>query len=72
MGFFMRFLFHICFQYVFDLLFTGFLFVFLQPLTCEVLQSDGSKVNFPLNQSFNQTQIEWFKAGSALNKMAQK
>jgi aconitate hydratase len=29
--------------------------------------SDGTKEKFPVNHSFNNTQIEWFKAGSALN-----
>ncbi|XP_028395483.1 aconitate hydratase, mitochondrial-like [Dendronephthya gigantea] len=41
-----------------------------KPITCEVLHKDGSKEQFPLNHTFNETQIEWFKAGSALNNMA--
>jgi aconitate hydratase len=29
--------------------------------------SDGTKENFPANHSYNESQIEWFNAGSALN-----
>lgn len=29
--------------------------------------SDGTEERFPVNHSYNDTQIEWFKAGSALN-----
>ena len=29
--------------------------------------SDGTKENIPANHSYNESQIEWFKAGSALN-----
>jgi aconitate hydratase len=29
--------------------------------------SDGSKVEFPVNHTYNEAQIEWFKSGSALN-----
>ena len=37
------------------------------PLTLEVVHSDGSKDVIKLNHTYNQAQIEWFKAGSALN-----
>jgi aconitate hydratase len=40
-----------------------------KPLTLVVHKGD-SKVEVKLNHTFNQGQIEWFKAGSALNKMA--
>ena len=30
---------------------------------------DGSKLNLPLNHTFNENQIAWFQAGSALNAM---
>ncbi|XP_046856176.1 aconitate hydratase, mitochondrial-like [Xenia sp. Carnegie-2017] len=40
-----------------------------KPLTCEVTHEDGSKEQFLLNHTFNDTQIQWFKAGSALNNM---
>lgn len=41
----------------------------LQPLTAVITHGDGSQDTIQLNQSFNETQIEWFKAGSALNRM---
>jgi len=36
-------------------------------LTVEVLHADGTKDTIKLNHTYNQQQIEWFKAGSALN-----
>ncbi len=36
-------------------------------LTLEVVHADGSKDTIMLNHSYNAQQIEWFKAGSALN-----
>lgn len=39
------------------------------PLTCRVKHADGSTDEFSLNHTFNDGQIEWFKAGSALNRM---
>lgn len=36
-------------------------------LTLEVVHADGSKDSIKLNHTYNQQQIEWFKAGSALN-----
>ena len=42
-----------------------------KPLTLHVKKSNGSSVDIKLNHTFNQGQIEWFKAGSALNKMAE-
>ncbi|XP_055341457.1 probable aconitate hydratase, mitochondrial [Paramacrobiotus metropolitanus] len=41
-----------------------------KPVDCVVKHSDGSNEAFQLNHSFNAQQIEWFKAGSALNRMA--
>jgi aconitate hydratase len=38
-----------------------------KPLHLEVVHADGSKDVVALNHSYNQAQIEWFKAGSALN-----
>jgi aconitate hydratase len=32
-------------------------------------RKDGSIAQFNVNHTFNEQQIEWFKAGSALNKM---
>ncbi len=37
-----------------------------------IKHSDGSKDEVMLNHTFNSAQIEWFKAGSALNLIAQK
>jgi len=42
-----------------------------KPLTMVVKKSDGSSHNITLNHTFNAEQIDWFKAGSALNKMRQ-
>ena len=36
-------------------------------LTLEAVHSDGSKDLIKLNHSYNQSQIEWYNAGSALN-----
>ncbi len=36
-------------------------------LTLEVVHTDGSKHTIKLNHTYNSQQIEWFKAGSALN-----
>jgi aconitate hydratase len=40
-----------------------------KPLTAVVAKPDGSSFNIALNHTFNEGQIEWFKAGSALNFM---
>lgn len=37
------------------------------PLTVVLNHADGSKVEIVVNHTYNQGQIEWFKAGSALN-----
>lgn len=42
-----------------------------QPVKCEIKHKDGSKEEIQLNHTMNEQQIEWFKAGSALNRMAQ-
>uniref|UniRef100_A0A8C5F7W1 Aconitase 2, mitochondrial n=1 Tax=Gadus morhua TaxID=8049 RepID=A0A8C5F7W1_GADMO len=39
------------------------------PLTAVVKHRDGSTDSLELNHTFNETQIEWFQAGSALNRM---
>jgi len=39
-------------------------------VTLAVKHADGSKEEIPLAHTFNEGQIEWFKAGSALNLMA--
>ncbi|XP_059809702.1 aconitate hydratase, mitochondrial [Hypanus sabinus] len=42
-----------------------------KPLTCTLKHKDGSQDTILLNHSFNEGQIEWFQAGSALNRMKQ-
>jgi aconitate hydratase len=41
-----------------------------QPVTCIVHHADGKKETLLLNHTYNETQVEWFKAGSALNLMS--
>uniref|UniRef100_T1JJR7 Aconitate hydratase, mitochondrial n=1 Tax=Strigamia maritima TaxID=126957 RepID=T1JJR7_STRMM len=43
-----------------------------KPVKCEIKHADGKKEVVSLNHSMNDLQIEWFRAGSALNRMAQK
>lgn len=43
-----------------------------EPLTLEVIHSDGTKENIALNHTYNASQIEWFEAGSALNLIKQQ
>lgn len=38
-----------------------------KPLTLEAVHADGSKDIIKLNHTYNQAQIEWYNAGSALN-----
>ncbi|XP_029446106.1 aconitate hydratase, mitochondrial isoform X2 [Rhinatrema bivittatum] len=40
-----------------------------QPLKCIIKHQNGSEETILLNHTFNETQIEWFQAGSALNRM---
>ena len=40
-------------------------------LHMELLHEDGSKDEIELNHTYNQSQIDWFKAGSALNLIKQ-
>ena len=42
-----------------------------KPLTVVGKKPDGSTYEFLVNQTFNDNQITWFKAGSALNAMGQ-
>ena len=39
---------------------------------CIISHADGNKDEILLNHSYNQSQIEWFKAGSALNVLRNK
>jgi aconitate hydratase len=38
-----------------------------KPLTVRLKHADGTSEEFAVNHSYNQIQIEWFRAGSALN-----
>ncbi|SFU38633.1 aconitase [Pustulibacterium marinum] len=40
------------------------------PLTIEVVHADGSKDEIKVNHTYNENQIKWYKAGSALNLIA--
>jgi aconitate hydratase len=41
-------------------------------LTVVVHHPDGSTEEFPVNHTYNEQQIEWFKAGGALNIIRMK
>jgi len=41
-------------------------------VTCTATHPDGSSDSFPLNHTYNDLQIQWFKHGSALNYMKSK
>ena len=38
-----------------------------QPIKCSITKADGSTVEFEAKHTFSPEQVEWFKAGSALN-----
>jgi len=38
-----------------------------QPVKCSITKTDGSTVEFEAKHTFSPEQVEWFKAGSALN-----
>ncbi|HEX4820625.1 MAG TPA: aconitate hydratase, partial [Acidimicrobiales bacterium] len=38
-----------------------------QPVHCRITKPDGTTIDFDCTQTFSPEQIEWFKAGSALN-----
>eukprot|EP00736_Rhodelphis_marinus_P013474 Rmarinus@m.12935 len=40
-----------------------------KPVTMKVKKSDGETFDVKLNHTFNEQQVQWFKAGSALNHM---
>ena len=42
------------------------------PLTVVLHHKDGTTDEFKVNHSYNDVQIEWFKAGSALNLIRQQ
>ena len=41
-----------------------------KPLTIEIVHADGSKDTIKVNHTYNEAQIAWYKAGSALNLIA--
>ena len=43
-----------------------------KPVTCYLHHADGTRETLQLRHSLNPTQIEWFKAGSALNLVSQQ
>jgi aconitate hydratase len=43
-----------------------------KPLEVQGKRQDGSTYSFPVNHTFNENQLTWFKAGSALNAMKQE
>ena len=44
----------------------------LLPVTAEIAHRDGSRETISLRHTLNSEQIEWFKAGSALNLLRQR
>lgn len=42
-----------------------------KPVDCQIKHADGKVDTIKLNHTFNEQQIGWFKAGSALNRMKQ-
>ena len=43
-----------------------------QPVRCQIVKPDGSTVDFEATHTFSPEQVEWFKAGSALNIVRQR
>ncbi len=43
-----------------------------KPLTVTLHHADGTSVSFPVNHTYNENQIEWFRAGSALNLISSR
>jgi len=43
-----------------------------KPLKVSLNHADGTREEFTVSHSYNQVQIEWFKAGSALNLIRMK
>lgn len=49
----------------------SFVELYFQSVQCEVKHQDGSVDKITLNHTMNEGQLEWFRAGSALNRMAE-
>jgi aconitate hydratase len=43
-----------------------------KPVACVLHKADGSEVNFEGLHTFSDEQVEWFRAGSALNIVRKK
>ena len=43
-----------------------------KPMQCRINKADGTTINFEALHTFSDEQVEWFKAGSALNIVRQK
>ncbi len=43
-----------------------------KPITCTITHADGKSEDIALHHSYNDLQIEWFRAGSALNVLKNK
>ncbi len=43
-----------------------------QPVHCQIVKPDGTTIDFEANHTFSPEQVEWFRAGSALNIVRQK
>lgn len=43
-----------------------------QPMKCRITKANGSTIDFEAKHTFSPEQVEWFKAGSALNIVRQK
>lgn len=43
-----------------------------ETVTCQIVKPDGATAEFECNHTFSPEQVEWFKAGSALNIIRQK
>ena len=41
-----------------------------QPIACRLVHADGSEETLQLHHSYSERQLEWFRAGSALNTIA--
>ena len=43
-----------------------------QNVRCQIVKPDGTTIDFEAVHTFSPEQVEWFKAGSALNIVRQK
>jgi aconitate hydratase len=43
-----------------------------QPVRCQIVKPDGTTIDFECTHTFSDEQVEWFRAGSALNIVREK